>query len=201
MKKRRTLIIAALLVAVLALGIGYASLSRELVIGSEANLAPDANDFDIVFTSANIDDTTLGSASLTGTLVDGGSTTAHYTLTGLSKQGDKAVMTFTIQNRTTDVEASLVSLSTIPGTLYVGEGTTTPGTPSDYFDKQVVIKDKNDNVIASSDYQTFKIGAGETATVEITVTLKQTVSEKITLTGASVVLNFSGEGGNAPVNP
>lgn len=201
MKKRRTLIIAALLVAVLALGIGYAALSRELVIGSEANLAPNADDFDIVFTSANIDDTTLGSASLTGTLVDGGSTAAHYTLTGLSKAGEKAVMTFTITNRTTDVEASLVSLSTIPGTLYVGEGTSTPGTPGDYFDKKVVVKDSEGNVIAESEYTTFKIAAGDTATVEITVTLKQTVTEKITLTGASVVLNFSGEGGNAAVNP
>ena len=185
----------------MALGIGYAALSRELVIGSEANLAPKDSDFDIVFTNASIDDTNIGSASLTGNLVDGGSTAAHYTLTGLSKQGDKAVMTFTIKNRTADVEASLVSLSTIPGTLYVGEGTSTPGTPADYFDKKVVVKDSEGNVIAENEYSTFKIAAGDTATVEITVTLKQTVTEKITLTGASVVLNFSGKGGNAPVNP
>ena len=68
MKKRRTLIITALLIAALALGIGYAALSRELVIGSEANLAPDENDFDIVFTEAKILDeyAAVGSASLTG---------------------------------------------------------------------------------------------------------------------------------------
>lgn len=194
MKKRRTLIITALLLAALVLGIGYAALSRELVIGSEANLAPDNTKFDIVFTSAGIDNSAYGSASLTGD--QNNATTAHYTLTGLAGQGDKAVMTFVITNRTHDVEATLVSLSTLPGTLYVGEGTSATGNVTDYFDKQIVVKDHDGNVVAESDYQTFTIAAQETATIEITVTLKQTVSEKLTLTGASVVLNFSGEGGN-----
>ena len=101
MKKRRTLIITALLLAALVLGIGYAALSRELVIGSEANLAPNEKNFDIVFTSAGIDNSDYGSASLTGD--QNNATTAHYTLTGLSAQGDKAVMTFVIKNRTNDL--------------------------------------------------------------------------------------------------
>ena len=40
MKKRRTLIVALLLAAAICLGIGYAALSRELVISSTANLNP-----------------------------------------------------------------------------------------------------------------------------------------------------------------
>ena len=196
MKKRRTLIITALLIAALALGIGYAALSRELVIGSEANLAPDENDFDIVFTEAKILDeyAAFGSASLTGD--PNNATTAHYTLTGLSAKGDKAVMTFKIKNRTNDVEATLKSLSMLPGTLYVGDGTSTTADPAKYFDKDVVITDADSNVLADNAYQEFSIAPQETVTVTVTVTLKETVTDKLTLTGASIVLNFSGEGGH-----
>lgn len=200
MKKRRTLIITALLIAALALGIGYAALSRELVIGSEANLAPDENDFDIVFTEAKILDeyAALGSASLTGDVNN--ATTAHYTLTGLSAKGDKAVMTFKIKNRTNDVEATLKSLSMLPGTLYVGDGTSVTADPTKYFDKSVVITDANGDVLADNAYEEFTVAPQETVTVTVTVTLKETVSDKLTLTGASIVLNFSGEGGH-PVTP
>ena len=198
MKKRRTLIITALLIAALALGIGYAALSRELVIGSEANLAPDENDFDIVFTSASIDNSDFGSASLTGD--PNNATTAHYTLTGLSAKGDTAVMTFVIKNRTQDVKATLASLSMLPGTLYVGDGTSVTDDPAKYFDKDVVITDENGTVLADNAYTAFDIAAQESVTVTVTVTLKETVSQKLTLTGASIVLNFSGEGGH-PVTP
>ncbi|MBE6646553.1 MAG: hypothetical protein E7611_02785 [Ruminococcaceae bacterium] len=198
MKKRRTLIITALLIAALALGIGYAALSRELVIGSEANLAPDDTDFDIVFTSASIDKSDFGSASLTGDASN--ATTAHYTLTGLSAKGDTAIMTFVIKNRTQDVKATLASLSMLPGTLYVGDGTSTTGNPADYFDKDVVITAEDGTVLADNAYTAFDIAAQESVTVTVTVTLKETVSQKLTLTGASIVLNFSGEGGH-PVTP
>ena len=184
MKKRRSTIVAVLLVLALALGIGYAALSRELVIGSEANLAPDQNDFDIVFTNATIsgEEGQWGTASVTG-----GGKNGHYTLTGLSAKGDQAVMTFTIKNQTADVDATLVSVSSVPGRLFIGDGTTTAGDPADYFDKSVVI------TMGSQTYdenEEFVIPAEGTATVTITVTLKQTVTEKITLTGATVVLNF-----------
>jgi hypothetical protein len=194
MKKRRTLIITALLLAALVLGIGYASLSRELVIGSEANLAPDEKDFDIVFTHAGIDKAAFGSASLTGD--QDNATTAHYTLTGLSAKGETAIMTFVITNRTKDVKATLKSLSMLPGTLYVGDGTSNTADPAKYFDKKVVITDAEGNVLANNAYTAFDVGAKESVTVTITVTLKETVTEKLTLTGASVVLNFNGDGGN-----
>ena len=202
MKKRRSTIVAVLLVLALALGIGYAALSRELVIGSEANLAPDENDFDIVFTDASIQkkaaeddsfaaaDSTWGTASVTG-----GGKNAHYTLTGLSKVGDQAKMTFTIKNQTSDVAASLMSVSTVAGSLFVGDGTSTTGLPANYFDKSVVISMDGQTYTEDED---FVIPAQGTATVTITVTLKQTVTEKVTLTGASVVLNFQGDAATNP---
>jgi hypothetical protein len=195
MKKRRSTIVPVLLVLALALGIGYASLSRELVIGSEANLAPDQNDFDIVFTNATIEkmaadekifsaaDDKWGTASVTG-----GGKNGHYTLTGLSEIGDKARMTFTITNQTADVAATLMSVSYDAGSLYLGEGTAKPGDPTKFFDKDVIITDENDKVYKAG--EKFEIPAGKTATVTITITLKQTVTQKVTLSGASVYLNF-----------
>ena len=202
MKKRRSTIVAVLLVLALALGIGYAALSRELVIGSEANLAPDQNDFDIVFTNATIEkkaadetvfaaaDEDWGTASVTG-----GGKNGHYTLAGLSEKGDQAKMTFTITNRTADVAATLMSVSTDPGSLYIGEGNSNAGDPADFFEKSVVITMGGQTYTAGED---FVIPAQGTATVTITVTLKQTVTETVTLSGASVYLNFQG---NATPNP
>ena len=194
MKKRRSTIVAVLLVLALALSIGYATLSRELMIGSEANLSPDENDFDIVFTDAAIqkqaagEDTPTSADNAWGTAsVTGGGRNAHYTLTGLSQKGDKAIMTFTITNRTQDVSATLMKLDTITGSLYVGEGTATPGNVSDYFDKAISVKMGG---VTYNGTDAFAIPAGGTATVTITVTLKQTVTTKVSLTGASVILNF-----------
>ena len=190
MKKRRSTIVAVLLILALALGIGYASLSRELVIGSEANLAPDENDFDIVFVDANIDDAKWGTASVTG-----GGKNAHYTLTGLSAKGDKATMTFTIKNQTADVDATLMSVSTVAGNLFIGDGTSVTGVPANYFAKTVVIEKDGQTYTEGED---FIIEAQGTATVTVTVELKQTVTEKVTLTGASVVLNFQGDANTNP---
>ena len=88
----------------------------------------------------------------------------------------------------------------LPGTLYVGDGTSVTDDPAKYFDKDVVITDENGTVLADNAYTAFDIAAQESVTVTVTVTLKETVSQKLTLTGASIVLNFSGEGGH-PVTP
>lgn len=194
MKKRRTLIISLLLIAALALGIGYAALSRELIISSTANLAPDDSDFDIVFTEAKVastnvadtDPSNVATASVTGT-----GTTANYTIAGLSEVGDNVVLTFTIQNKTTDVTASLTKISTTPGSLYVGEGTTTPVDDiTEYFDKTVVVTDATGTEYAEG--EDFTLAPNETATVTITVELNKTITDKVSLTGASVLLDFAG---------
>ncbi len=186
MKKRRTLVISLLLIAALALGIGYAALSRELMITSAANLSPDQNDFDIVFTDATVvndPDNLLATASVTGT-----GTTANYTITGLSKQNDSVTIEFTVQNKTPDVYANLTGVSLTPGTLYVGDGTATTGNVSDYFNKIVTITKGSTTYTQGQD---FILAPNETATVTVVVTLKQTITQNITLEGATVHLNFS----------
>ena len=186
MKKRRTLVISLLLIAALALGIGYAALSRELMITSAANLSPNQNDFNIVFTNATVvddPDNLLATASVTGT-----GTTANYTITGLSKKDDSVTIQFTVQNQTADVYANLTGVSLTSGTLYIGDGTATTGVVADYFDKNVTITKGSTTYTEGQD---FILAPNETATVTVVVTLKQTITQKITLEGATVHLNFS----------
>ena len=186
MKKRRTLVISLLLIAALALGIGYAALSRELMITSAANLSPDQNDFDIVFTDATVlndPDNLLATASVTGT-----GTTANYTITGLSKQNDSVTIEFTVKNNTPDVYANLTGVSLTPGTLYVGDGTATTGNVADYFNKTVTITKGSTTYVEGTD---FVLAPNETAKVTVVVSLKQTITQNVTLEGATVHLNFS----------
>ena len=94
MKKRRTLIIALLLIAALALGIGYAAFASEMLINGEANL--NATESKVVFEKAE---------TITGT-TDGVTITAEGLQTkslsldvkGFQKANDKAVVAVTIYN-------------------------------------------------------------------------------------------------------
>ena len=192
MKKRRTLIIALLLVAAIVLGVGYAALSRELVISSTAQLAPDDGDFKVLFIEANTENTELATASLTGD-----HSTANYTVIGLSQPTEDVTLTFKVQNQTPDVNAKLTAVSLTDGMLYLGEGTENPYSPvSDYFTKVVTITHdqtptKTYTYAPSAPIPAdFILAPNETATVTVTVTLNKTIREKTTLMGASVVLDF-----------
>ena len=189
MKKRRFLIVSLLLIAALTLGIGYAALSRELVINSSANLSVNQEDFAILFTDAQ-SGSNAATASVTANGLGG-----NYTVTGLSKQGDAVTITYTITNQTADVTAALTGVSQNPGTLNIGEGTAVVGNPSDFFQKDVTIskydeETSTDVVYDANSATPFTLAPGKTATVKIVITMKQTITEKITLDGASVHLNF-----------
>lgn len=92
MKKRRTLIIALLLVAALALGIGYAALSNvTLNINGSAIVTPDQNNFGVRF-----DGTPVTNGATAAVLAD--KTKASMDVTGLTDKGQTATATFTILN-------------------------------------------------------------------------------------------------------
>ena len=184
MKKRRTLIISLLLVAALMLGIGYAALSRELMISSNAILNPDANDF-----AVEITDSSTSNADFATTSIGDSKTTATYEVKGLSKKGEAVTLTYTVTNNTVDVNAELTGRSMTEGSLFIGDGTSTPGVVADYFTKTVTVTHEDGDVWAEADHIT--LAPGETATVEIVITLKQTVTQRVTLEGASVHLNFA----------
>ena len=199
MKRRRNLIVVLLLISAMALGVGYAALSRELLISSQANLTAKQNNLDVIFTDAEVTSTT---ATDKGVAVDKDTvasatytaTNANYSITGLSKAGEQVVLTFTIRNNSADVDAYLKDVSTTAGSLYLGEGTSTPGNVADYFDKDIVIENQDGTTWDSSTASTnIFLEKGKTATVKITITLKKTLGVEynlITLTGGSVHLDF-----------
>lgn len=96
MKKRRSTIVAFLLVAALCLGIGYAALTDVLDIQgtAEVNLQGVENNFDehVYFSAFSTGEGYT--ASINGNNKD----KASFTITGLEEVGDTITVTFTIKN-------------------------------------------------------------------------------------------------------
>ena len=110
MKKRRNVIISLLLVAALALGIGYAAIADVLEINGNADISKDGAqtefDQDVCFTDAvaNVDGDVAS-------IIDGDDDTASFTAFSLKAKGDIATFTFTITHKADDV-ADLAAIVT-----------------------------------------------------------------------------------------
>lgn len=90
MKKNKTLLGVALLIAVLMLGVGYALESRQLSLTGTATANPTDANFIVEFSSATANNTS-DTATFTGT-------SATYTVNSLTEVGQTAVETFKIKN-------------------------------------------------------------------------------------------------------
>lgn len=153
MKKRRTLIIAALLVAALALGIGYAATTGQLKI--EGVVSTQQQTFLVQFTDAEVKAHSTGATmvDITSNLPD---KVVAFTVNGLSNKDDYLTATFTITNNN-------------QFTMYITD-ITVANDSSNVF-----------NVTTSLDSMTdaIELAAGASTTVDVTVTLKQGMSEQI----------------------
>ena len=112
MKKRRTLIITLLLLAALALGIGYAAYTDELTATGTANVKTDgakaAFDADVYF-----DPTYIKKSDADDAYIDAGSGAtandkAEFTVQSVAVEGDQAIFTFKIVNTSTEFDAVLI---------------------------------------------------------------------------------------------
>ena len=96
MKKRRSLIIALLLIAALALGIGYAALSDVLDIQGtaeiSAGIAEEAFNQDVYFSNVS------SGSGYTASINADNNDKASFTATGFTQVGDVVAITFTIKN-------------------------------------------------------------------------------------------------------
>lgn len=90
MKKNKTLLGVALLIAVLMLGIGYALDTKELTLTGSATTAPADTNFVVEFSDADASNDS-DTATFTGT-------SATYTVNSLTEVGQTAVGTFKIKN-------------------------------------------------------------------------------------------------------
>ena len=119
MKKRRTTIIALLLVAALALGIGYANLTDQLKITGSATIDKDdaAESFkaDIYFSKA------ISGEKATAAIDSGNNNLATMTVTegALKEVGDEAVATFTIKSES-DLAVTVTNPTTDNGCITYG---------------------------------------------------------------------------------
>lgn len=149
MKKRRIIILAFMLIAVMVVGIGFAAYSTTLAIHGTTAVSAEAIDFteDVQFVSATSDNEAFGTAS------PGDGQTATFEVNGMTAYNDRVTFTYTIKNSSTyDVN---IAITTHP----------TPASPS----KCSV------TTMLSSD----TITAGGTITATVIVVLNENVTEAI----------------------
>ena len=91
------------LIAIVVLGIGYASISGvNLIINSNATASVDQNNFKVYFVTSNIT-TGTGTASID----ENDNTIAYFDMFGLTKKGDYAIATYVVRNDSNSVNADL----------------------------------------------------------------------------------------------
>ena len=108
MKNRRITIVAFLLIAALTLGFGYAAVTNVLDIQGSASVSATAaeEEFneDIYFAGVVVDDTLMDAVvagdalGYTANINANNNDKAQFTVTGLKQTGDKATITFRVQN-------------------------------------------------------------------------------------------------------
>ena len=101
MKTKRTAVVAFLLCAIMAIGIGFAAINKNLEINANANLGMDATGFSVAFVQS---DCTVTGTDETSTIAVGTDTTvATFTVNGLKKAGDTVTGTFTVINNSSEL--------------------------------------------------------------------------------------------------
>ena len=107
-KNKKTLQIVLLVaIAVLTLGIGYASITAiNLLINGNATASVNQENFKVYFTQAQ---SITGSTGVSGTssIDDNDATIAYFDVSGLTKVGDYGVATYTISNNSNGIGADI----------------------------------------------------------------------------------------------
>ena len=113
MKKRRNLIIALLLIAALALGIGYAAVTDTLSIGGNATVKPHQENLVVEFDS-------IKNPSKCTAAIQTDKTVATFTTTQLVNGEETATATFVVKNNSPEYSATIAapSIAITTGDLY-----------------------------------------------------------------------------------
>lgn len=164
----KTFIITTMLIAVIVLGIGYASITATLTVNGAATGTQNAANFKIGFTGAPSGElfdennapmteegktatATLGTASaVTGTVLN-----ANFSVTGFDTLGEYAVFTYTITNDSEDIDATLA----LPA-IATNSNPTYFGISAELFAAGSDTKTETPLVLAPGDTATLKITVG-----------------------------------------
>ena len=133
MKKKKSFVALALVVAVLVLGVGYALNTIDLKVNGDITVSPDDSNFDVNFTDASI--TTAGTLTgKTDTADKGNGKTATLSVKTLKTVGEKVVAEYTITNN---------SKAGINATLSNPTATQTDDDAKDYYTVTATLADAN----------------------------------------------------------
>lgn len=133
MKKKKSFVALALVVAVLVLGVGYALTTIDLKIDGDINISPDDSNFDVNFTAATI--TTTGTAvGKTDVATEGDGKTATLSVKSLKTVGEKVIAEYTITNN---------SKAGINATLTNPTATLTDDAAKEYYTVTTTFADPN----------------------------------------------------------
>lgn len=144
--KKVITILLIVLVGVILLAVGYASISNySLNIQGNATATPDDENFKVKFSGTPTSKKSVENATVTTAIKD--DLTATLDVSGLSAKGDYITATYTIENYSADLSASLSASQTNSNT--------------EYFDVAYSLAETN-------------IAKGKTTTITVTVTLIKT---------------------------
>lgn len=164
MKKKKSFVALALVVAVLVLGVGYALTTIDLKVNGDITVSPDDSNFDVNFTDASI--TTTGTLTgKTDAATKGDGKTATLSVKTLKTVGEKVVAEYTITNN---------SKAGINATLSNPTATQTTDAAKDYYTVTATLE--NNDAIAPNG--TKKL----TVTVELVKAPLEEVTGNFTVT-------------------
>ncbi len=184
--KKTLQIVLIVLVAVLTLGIGYASINAiNLIIDGNATATPNDNNFKVHFVKTADTPNLTGNVTLTGSadIDKDDNTLATFNVGGLSKEGDYAIATYTIINNSNDVGAKLSLELT--------------NSNADYFKVTETITDTElqagDTTTGTVKVEMIKTPVQDSVTTSITAKIKATAVENDSATGGSPASKVAGE--------
>ena len=169
--KKKLQIVLLVLIAVLTLGIGYASITAiNLIINGNGTASAVQENFQVYFTNSSITD-----GKGTVSIDEDDATIGYFDITGLSKIGDYAEATYTVLNNSNGVGADISLQLT--------------NSNNEYFKVTETVADSQlqagDTTTATVKVEMIKTPLNDTVSTTITATLKATPLENDTATGGS----------------
>ena len=143
---------SAIIIAIILMSIGFASISTTLILNGNAKVSENNEDFSVIFTAASIDGNDVYS-----TAVDETKKTITFTTSELKTLNQTSILTYEVTNNSSNYDAN-VTVSCVPKT-----GTTA---------KYTSIKNKLEN-------DATVVKAKESLNGTLTVTLNNTATEEV----------------------
>lgn len=171
MKKKKGVIAILLIIALLALGIGYAALTGSLTITGSASAVADDSNYKVVFINAEAGDANYSSSTVvptaTAAVDSDDATKATFSVTNFTTENDTVTFTYTVENQSNGITAKVsgIEISAFDN--------------SDYFSITASLPESATSVT---------LDPGETTTVTVTVTCIQTPTAEVSTGDVTITL-------------